>query len=94
MTDRNEMISRLKADMFWLGYHPQEQQLKSHIEQVIELLKEQEALPIVYRNNTYTGLPMACCPSCDECLLQFHAGAYGKETKFCYYCGQELIWNG
>lgn len=38
------------------------------IADALTLLKEQKALPIVYQNNEYTGLPMALCPSCGEPL--------------------------
>lgn len=58
----------------------------------LELLKKQEALPIVYETNKYTGFPVAHCPSCGEYLVQFHSGVDGKESKFCYYCGQEVQW--
>ena len=58
----------------------------------LDLLKEQEALPIVYQTNEYTGFPVARCPSCGEYLVQFHSGVDGKESRFCYYCGQEVKW--
>lgn len=59
----------------------------------LNLLKEHGALPIIYQTNEYTGLPMARCPSCGEALVQFRSGVDGKESKFCYYCGQEVEWN-
>lgn len=62
------------------------------IRAALEPLKKQEALPIVYQTNEYTGLPMAHCPSCGEYLVQFHSGVDGKESRFCYYCGQEVKW--
>lgn len=62
------------------------------ISNAIALLKEHEALPIVYETNEYTGLPIVHCPSCGEYLEQFHSGVYGKETQFCYYCGQKVKW--
>ena len=61
-------------------------------DKILKLLKEQEALPIVYETNKYTGLPVAHCPSCGEYLVQFHSGVDGKESRFCYYCGQEVKW--
>ena len=53
--------------------------------------KEQEALPIKYLDNPYTGLPVAHCPKCGKFVKQYHA-AEEEETKFCPYCGQAVLW--
>ena len=86
MADREKVIKELSE------LHGSKETMEI-IEQAIAPLKEQEALPIDYQTNLYTGLPVARCPSCGESLLQFHAEAYGKETKYCYYCGQAVKWN-
>ena len=64
---------------------------KNVIRDALELLKEQEALPIVYQDNPYTGLPVAHCPKCGKFARQYNA-VYEDETKFCPYCGQEVKW--
>lgn len=102
MVDRGKVIKGLECccggGMCFHGcpYHEVSQSVEGCTSQLaseaLELLKKQKALPIVYQNNEYTGLPMALCPSCGEYLVQFHSGVYGKESKFCYYCGQEVQW--
>ena len=59
-----------------------------------DLLKEQEAKPIVYTDNHYTGLPVAHCPKCGKFARQFHMAQPGEETHFCPWCGQEVKWDG
>ena len=57
------------------------------------LLKQNEAKPVTYYINEYTGLPVATCPSCGKCLKQFQQSYDDEETKFCSYCGQAVVWN-
>ena len=57
-----------------------------------ELLKEQEAKPIAYTDNPYTGLPVAKCPNCGKFARQFHMAHPGEETHFCPWCGQAVKW--
>ena len=99
MTDRTKVIkgleehANLRTDCEDCPYNGQ---LFCHcmlMEDALKVLKEQEALPIVYETNKYTGLPVAHCPSCGEYLVQFHSGVDGKESRFCYYCGQEVKWD-
>lgn len=59
----------------------------------ISLLKEQEAKPIAYTDNPYTGLPVAKCPNCGKFARQFDMAHSGEETHFCPWCGQEVKWN-
>lgn len=108
MTDNERIIKGLECCAKWMGkddidacnscpYHKNFNYddhgcLVEVNNDAIFLLKEQEALPIVYETNKYTGLPVAHCPSCGEYLVQFHSGVDGKESKFCYYCGQEVQW--
>ena len=64
------------------------------LDESIALLKEQEAKPIVYTDNPYTGLPVAHCPKCGRFARQFHMAQPGEETHFCPWCGQEVKWDG
>lgn len=101
MIDREKVVERLGKvsyyfkSMLVVGWQGDADIYREHRESVnmaIALLKKQEALPIVYQTNEYTGLPMSRCPSCGEYLVQFHSGVDGKESRFCYYCGQEVKW--
>lgn len=73
----------------WDEDSPLEYELKKD---ALQLLKEQEALPIAYMDNPYTGLPVAHCPKCGKFVRQYHA-VYEEETKFCPYCGQAVKWD-
>lgn len=59
---------------------------------VLNLLKKQEAKPIVYKENRMTGLPVAICPNCGRFARQFHTEHPGEETNFCPWCGQAVKW--
>ena len=59
----------------------------------LALLKEQEPEPILYRNNRFTGLPVATCPKCGRFTRQFHSECPGEETKFCPWCGRAVKWD-
>lgn len=62
------------------------------VRDAIELLKKQEAIPIAYKENMLTGLPVAICPKCGRFARQFHMDTPGEETKFCPFCGQKVKW--
>ena len=68
--------------------------IMSYIDEGAELLKEQEPEPILYRDNRFTGLPVATCPKCGRFAQQFHSECHGEETKFCPWCGQAVKWDG
>jgi len=61
------------------------------IDDVIAILKEQEAKPIAYTDNPYTGLPVARCPKCAKFARQFHS-ITTEETHYCPWCGQAVKW--
>ena len=62
------------------------------LEQVLVLLKEQEAIEPLFIENPYTHLPVSYCPKCREPISKFITGNPYKETKYCHYCGQEVRW--
>ena len=59
----------------------------------LKLLKEQEAKPIAYTDNPYTGLPVARCPNCGKFARQFDMAIPDEETHFCPWCGQAVKWD-
>ena len=95
--DRDEVINRIKKiakhAVHTAGEPPFVLSLDDGIalKKAIAILEAQESLPIVYQDNPYTGLPVAHCPKCGKFARQYHA-VYEEETKFCPYCGQEVIW--
>ena len=93
MTEREKLITaieraREQSEEFGIGFIVVK---FKETDRILELLKEQEALPIVYQDNPYTGLPVAHCPKCGKFARQYNA-VYEDETKFCPYCGQEVKW--
>lgn len=58
----------------------------------LELLKEQEAVKPIFRENPYTHLPVSYCPKCREPIDQFIVGNPYREVKYCHYCGQKVKW--
>ena len=90
MADRDKVITQLESMRYY--HRSVGDNITADIaNDAIVLLKEQEALPIVYHDNPYTGLPVAHCPKCGKFARQYHA-VYEEETKFCPYCGQEVKW--
>ncbi len=63
------------------------------VRDAMQFLKQNEAKPVTYDINEYTGLPVATCPSCGKCLKQFQPSYDDEETKFCSHCGQGVKWN-
>lgn len=94
MTDRQKVMSDLEGLTFddWHMYHC-DSDVRGIAIDALELLKQNEAKPVTYYINEYTGLPVATCPSCGKCLKQFQQ-SYDEETKFCSYCGQAVMWDG
>lgn len=68
-------------------------ELMTNVLTLLKEKKEQEALPIGYQDNPYTGLPVAHCPNCGKFARQFHAVYSDEETHFCPWCGQAVKWN-
>ena len=98
MADREKVIKGLETikQFFEYGLPSTAEMFDSYydiLNSAIALLKEQEALSIVYRENLFTGLPVAHCPRCGKCANHFNMGQYGEETHFCPYCGQEVKWD-
>ena len=65
--------------------------IMNRLEQVKALLKDQEAKPITYTDNPYTGLPYARCPKCAGYATQFYSMST-EETHYCPWCGQAVKW--
>jgi hypothetical protein len=56
------------------------------------VVKEQEAVKPIFRENPYTHLPVSYCPKCREPINQFIVGNQYREVKYCHYCGQKVEW--
>jgi hypothetical protein len=62
-------------------------------EEVLALLKKQEATMVIESENMYTGLPITHCPKCGKLLDRYLYGRRQEgEINFCPYCGQEVKW--
>lgn len=61
--------------------------------EIFSVLKEHEPKQIIYSQNPYTGLSVAKCPKCGRFAQQYYIAHPGEETRFCPWCGQEVVWN-
>ena len=60
---------------------------------ILSMLKEQEAKPVIESTNMYTGLPITHCPKCGKSLDRYLYGRQQEgEINFCPYCGQAVKW--
>lgn len=54
----------------------------------IALLKEQEAKQVINIDDSFEGMEVGNCPSCNRAIVNIKIG----ETKFCKFCGQAVKW--
>ena len=54
----------------------------------IALLKEQEAKQVINIDDSFEGMEVGNCPSCNRAIVNLKIG----ETKFCKFCGQAVKW--
>jgi hypothetical protein len=59
---------------------------------ILALLKEQEAVEPIYIENPYTHLPVSYCSKCREPINQYITGNPYRKTEYCHYCGQAVKW--
>ena len=95
MADRDKIIKGLQAHFsgnceknvcpYWEYYKCAEMLLID----VLELLKEQEAMKPIYNEQKY-GDHLLHCGNCEKVLSSIVL--YGK-VNFCHYCGQAVKWN-
>ena len=58
----------------------------------LELLKKQQAKPVLYMKVEYTGGNEAYCPDCGCFIEKYNPRRPWREVKYCCYCGQEVTW--
>lgn len=54
----------------------------------VSLLKEQEAKQVINIDDSFEGMEVGNCPSCNRAIVNLKIG----ETKFCKFCGQAVKW--
>ena len=86
--DRLITISNLDTNIMWI------EDLQRHhfdgwknvtmaMRDAMELLKEQEAKPIIGKDSV-EGTEVGTCPRCNRMIV--------NPARFCRYCGQEVKW--
>ena len=89
--ERSELLEKLREDISWLGACETEQQIISHIEYAMKLLKEQEAMRVSSQRE-YETLPnhyerKGFCPICHQVVEWF------LNRSYCGFCGQAVKWD-
>ena len=90
MIDRKNTISNLETNIRWIEdiechQFPGWGNVTMAMRDALELLKEQEAKPVIVTTNAY-GTKFYHCPRCNRDLYTY------PRQLYCSKCGQELKW--